>query len=53
MAFVNAHAFNMCYTNPAFLADLMQCDYVIRDGIGVRLLFELMGRDPGLSARCV
>ena len=49
VAFLNAHAFNMCHRDPAFLSDLMACDYVLRDGIGIKILFKLMGRDPGLN----
>lgn len=49
VAFVNAHAVNMCYTNPAFLKDLLACDYILRDGSGMKILYKLLGRDPGLN----
>ncbi len=49
IAFLNAHALNLCYKNPAFLEHLTLCDYVFRDGIGVKILFKLLGREPGLN----
>lgn len=49
IAFVNAHAFNMCCGNPAFLQDLLDCNYVLRDGAGMKILFKLLGREPGLN----
>lgn len=49
IAFVNAHAFNMCYENPAFLQNLLNCDYVLRDGAGMKILYKLLGREPGLN----
>jgi alpha-1,3-mannosyltransferase len=49
VAFVNAHALNMCHTDPAFLGRLMECDYVFRDGAGMKILYKMLGREPGLN----
>lgn len=49
IAFLNAHAFNMCHKDPVFLNDIMACDYLFRDGVGIKILFKLMGREPGLN----
>ena len=49
IAFVNAHALNLCYRDESFLNDLLGCDYVFRDGAGMKILFQLAGRDEGLN----
>lgn len=49
VAFVNAHAMNMCHTDPSFLSYLLACDYVFRDGAGMKILYKMLGRDPGLN----
>lgn len=49
VAFVNAHAVNLCYNNPTFLEDLLACDYVYRDGSGMKILFKMLGMKPGIN----
>jgi exopolysaccharide biosynthesis WecB/TagA/CpsF family protein len=49
VAFVNAHAFNLCWKDPAFLQNILACDYIFRDGAGMKILFRLLGRDEGLN----
>lgn len=49
IAFVNAHALNLCYRDENFLNDLLACDYVFRDGAGMKILYQLAGRDEGLN----
>lgn len=49
VAFVNAHAFNLCWKDPVFLQNILACDYVLRDGAGMKILFQLLGRDEGLN----
>lgn len=49
IAFVNAHALNLCYENPAFLSDLLACDYIFRDGAGMKILYQMMGREEGIN----
>lgn len=49
IAFINAHGLNMCYKNSEFLDHLLGCDYVFRDGIGIKILLGLLGRPSGLN----
>lgn len=49
IGFVNAHAYNLCARNLSFAQDLKACDVLLRDGIGVKLLYRLVGRDPGCN----
>ncbi|HEU4839572.1 MAG TPA: WecB/TagA/CpsF family glycosyltransferase [Micavibrio sp.] len=49
VAFVNAHAFNLCWKDPSFLQNSLACDYIFRDGAGMKILFRLLGRDEGLN----
>ena len=48
-AFVNAHALNLCCKDVHFLRQLLESDYVFRDGSGMKLLFRMLGVDPGLN----
>jgi exopolysaccharide biosynthesis WecB/TagA/CpsF family protein len=47
LAFVNAHAMNMVATSEPFYRSLMAADVVVRDGIGVSLLMQLLNQVPG------
>lgn len=47
LAFVNAHAMNMVADSPPFYQALMSADVVVRDGIGVSLLMQLLNQTPG------
>jgi len=47
LSFVNAHAANLACENPAFLELLVGADVLLRDGIGMSLLFRWIGLDPG------
>ena len=49
IGFVNAHAFNLCFKSADFLNHLMLCDYVFRDGSGMKILYKMLGDDPGLN----
>lgn len=49
VGFVNAHGFNMAWQNPAFARDLTACDYIFRDGSGMKILYRLLGRPAGLN----
>lgn len=49
IAFVNAHAFNLAMRDNTFYRDIMACDYVLRDGSGMKILYRLMSRDAGLN----
>ncbi|WP_332814711.1 WecB/TagA/CpsF family glycosyltransferase [Ramlibacter sp.] len=47
LAFVNAHAMNLVAESERFYESLMSADVVVRDGIGVSLLMELLNQPPG------
>jgi N-acetylglucosaminyldiphosphoundecaprenol N-acetyl-beta-D-mannosaminyltransferase len=49
LAFVNAHAANMCHRNAEFLTDLLASETILRDGAGMKILFKMLGREPGLN----
>jgi len=49
LAFVNAHALNLCSSNPGFLHHLLESDYILRDGSGMKILFKMLGINPGLN----
>lgn len=49
LAFVNAHAANLCHKDAAFFADLLACETILRDGSGMKILYKMLGRDPGLN----
>jgi len=43
IAFLNAHAVTYVYDNPKFFESLKGADYVLRDGIGVRIALKFFG----------
>ncbi|AWI81670.1 capsular biosynthesis protein CpsF [Parazoarcus communis] len=47
LSFLNAHAFNIAWTNSEFFTDLHASDYILRDGIGIKLFMLLFGYSPG------
>ncbi len=47
LAFVNAHAMNMAAESEPFYQSVMSADVVVRDGIGVALLMQLLNQPPG------
>jgi N-acetylglucosaminyldiphosphoundecaprenol N-acetyl-beta-D-mannosaminyltransferase len=47
LAFVNAHAMNMVVESEPFFDALMSADVVVRDGMGVSLLMQLLNQPPG------
>ena len=49
ISFLNAHAFNVGCRDQAFVRGVMESDLVLRDGIGVKLLYKLLKLDPGLN----
>jgi exopolysaccharide biosynthesis WecB/TagA/CpsF family protein len=49
VAFVNAHAVNLGQRHPDFLGYLFESNYILRDGSGMKILFKMLGRDPGLN----
>ncbi|MFC7459455.1 WecB/TagA/CpsF family glycosyltransferase [Hydrogenophaga defluvii] len=49
LAFVNAHAMNMVAQQPCFCRDLLNTDFLLRDGSGMRVLMSVCGQAPGLN----
>jgi len=49
LSFVNAHAYNVAWENKIFAQNLLSSDYILRDGIGVKLLLRCFGSDPGMN----
>ena len=49
LAFVNAHAMNSAAEDRKFFNALISSDLVVRDGIGMAILFRLLNQQPGLN----
>ncbi len=49
ISFLNAHGLNVCYRNSEFTAAVLQSDIILRDGIGMQLLFRALRSDAGLN----
>ena len=49
LAFINAHAFNMVCDRPSFARDLLAASLLVRDGKGMEIFLEKLGREPGAN----
>lgn len=49
LSFINAHAVNLLFKNANFLHSINDSSIVLRDGIGVKILFKLLKLDAGLN----
>lgn len=49
VAFVNAHGINLCFSDSAFLNHLLEAEHLFRDGSGMKILYKMLGIDPGLN----
>lgn len=49
LSFVNAHAMNLAWNCEEFSSCLYRSDIVLRDGIGVTIMLEMLGITPGLN----
>lgn len=49
ISFLNAHGLNVCYGNKAFATSLLHSDIILRDGIGMQMLFKALHTDAGLN----
>lgn len=49
LSFVNAHAFNLCHKDLNFCNALLDSDLILRDGIGMKILFSLIGVNAGAN----
>lgn len=49
VSFVNAHALNLAYNNKAFAEALLSSNIILRDGIGMKILYRYLGVNEGLN----
>jgi exopolysaccharide biosynthesis WecB/TagA/CpsF family protein len=49
LSFVNSHAFNICYGDTEFTNALLKSDIIFRDGIGMQILYNSLGKKPGAN----
>jgi N-acetylglucosaminyldiphosphoundecaprenol N-acetyl-beta-D-mannosaminyltransferase len=49
LAFINAHAMNSAAESKSFYESLVASDVVLRDGIGMALMMQMLNQDPGLN----
>jgi exopolysaccharide biosynthesis WecB/TagA/CpsF family protein len=49
ISFLNAHGINVCYGNKEFATSLLHSDIILRDGIGMQMLFKALNTDAGLN----
>jgi exopolysaccharide biosynthesis WecB/TagA/CpsF family protein len=49
VSFLNAHGLNVCFRNSEFITAVLESDVILRDGIGMQLLFKALKRDAGLN----
>lgn len=49
VSFLNQHAFNLAWTDPAFCEDLLRSELLLRDGVGMAACLRLLARAPGLN----
>ena len=47
LSFANAHAFNLAKINNEFFKNLQSFNFVLRDGIGVKILLKIFGQESG------
>jgi exopolysaccharide biosynthesis WecB/TagA/CpsF family protein len=49
VSFVNAHAVNLAIREPSFHSDLCRADFLLRDGVGVSLLYRAASMSAGAN----
>lgn len=49
VAFANAHACNLCQSDPTFKKALLNTDILFRDGVGVKMLLWFFGKPSGYN----
>lgn len=49
LSFINAHACNICCKDIEFSNVLLKSDIIFRDGIGMQVLYQNLGIDPGVD----
>lgn len=49
VSFLNAHGFNVAWSEQDFLKSLSQSDILLRDGIGMKIAMRIFGRSAGFN----
>lgn len=49
ISFINAHGFNLCFSNREFYKALLESDILFRDGKGMEILYKSAGVHPGVN----
>jgi exopolysaccharide biosynthesis WecB/TagA/CpsF family protein len=49
VSYINAHGYNLCYTNEDFYQAMVSSDFVFRDGKGIEILYKSLGKAPGIN----
>jgi N-acetylglucosaminyldiphosphoundecaprenol N-acetyl-beta-D-mannosaminyltransferase len=49
LAFINAHAMNSVAESKSFYESLVASDVVLRDGIGMAIMMQMLNQSPGLN----
>ena len=49
LGFVNAHAMNVSAANEPFFEAVVSADVLLRDGLGMAMLYRTLEKDPGLN----
>ena len=49
ISFFNHHCFNLCYQNENYQKGILNSDFLLRDGIGVKLALKKMKHNPGIN----
>ncbi len=49
VSFLNAHAVNLACKDETFHEQMMASDILVRDGVGVKVAMQCLGREPGLN----
>ena len=49
VAFINAHAMNLCASDERMYFSLKSTDILLRDGSGMTFLYKCLGKNPGIN----
>jgi len=47
ISFINAQAYNLAMSNDTFFSNLIASDILLRDGVGMKIMFHVCGYNPG------
>jgi len=49
LSFLNAHGFNVAWSDKRFQQAMAQSDFILRDGVGMKLALQMFQRSPGCN----